>query len=494
MDIKNFNLANYAKINNEMIATTETSYSESVWSKWHSILSRARSYTAEEIQNIIESGNLNEQQRLSRNYFYKDGYYKKIILHYATLLKYVGILIPNPMKGNNLSTSHVLKRYDGALDYLELMSLPTFLTNCAQRALIDGSYFGAITKSDKDRFSVIDLPSGYCSSRFKDEQGNDLIEFDVSYFDTITDKDIRKTALNVYPKAISSAYRKWDKKKELENKTVIVPSNIGICFPLFDGKPLFLSIIPKILEYEEAVLTERERDAEEIRKIIVQKIPHLNDGKLVFEPEEAAEMHTGTVGMLKNNKNISVLTTYGEVEAIGSKTSVDSANNIMERMEQNIYAKAGVSGQIFAPTGSSSLEKSLENDLALMMSLANKFSVFITNILNTNFGNSNINFKYTVLPVSYYNSDKYIESTFKLVNSGYSFLLPSIAMGLNQKDLINVKNLENDVLKLSEKLIPLSTAYTESSAKGRPELDEDKKKETTVTTEEARENAGGSNK
>ena len=51
MDIKNFNLANYAKINNEMIATTETSYSESVWSKWHSILSRARSYTAEEIQN-----------------------------------------------------------------------------------------------------------------------------------------------------------------------------------------------------------------------------------------------------------------------------------------------------------------------------------------------------------------------------------------------------------------------------------------------------------
>ena len=105
----------------------------------------------------------------------------------------------------------------------------------------------------------------------------------------------------------------------------------------------------------------------------------------------------------------------------------------MERMEQNIYAKAGVSGQIFAPTGSSSLEKSLENDLALMMSLANKFSVFITNILNTNFGNSNINFKYTVLPVSYYNSDKYIESTFKLVNSGYSFFIAGYSDGIKSK-------------------------------------------------------------
>jgi hypothetical protein len=46
---------------------------------------------------------------------------------------------------------------------------------------------------------------------------------------------------------------------------------------------------------------------------LVQEIPHLNDGALLFEPVEVEEIHRGTVGMLRGNKNIDVLTTYGKV-------------------------------------------------------------------------------------------------------------------------------------------------------------------------------------
>jgi hypothetical protein len=38
--------------------------------------------------------------------------------------------------------------------------------------------------------------------------------------------------------------------------------------------------------------------------------------------------------------------------------------------------------------------------------------------------------------------------------------MPSIAMGVSQKELLNLKELENDVLKLDKILIPLSSAYT----------------------------------
>ena len=55
---------------------------------------------------------------------------------------------------------------------------------------------------------------------------------------------------------------------------------------------MFLNVIPATIQYDDAVETERERDLEEIRKIIVQKIPHLTDGGLLFEPEEAAESRT----------------------------------------------------------------------------------------------------------------------------------------------------------------------------------------------------------
>jgi hypothetical protein len=68
------------------------------------------------------------------------------------------------------------------------MSLKEFLANCAQKALVDGSYFGIKVDTDKNSFQVIDLPSGFACSRFKDVEGNDLIEFDLKYFDSIRDE------------------------------------------------------------------------------------------------------------------------------------------------------------------------------------------------------------------------------------------------------------------------------------------------------------------
>ena len=488
-------ISSYSKAQQKMIATSDNTYGTLGTSRAR-YLERIRDYTPEKIERIITSGSLAEQQALSRNFFYKDGYYKQIIIHYATLLKYAGLLIPNPSLGKKLSTSHISKRYYNALDYVEKMNLPVFLTDCATRALIDGCYYGVIVQLDKQNFSVLDLPSGYCQTRYKDLNGDDLIEFDVSYFNSIVDLTAKEQALASYPKFIRDAYKKWQKQKS-SNSWVIIPSDIGICFPFFDGRPLFLSVIPASLEYDDAIQTERDRDAEEIRKILVQKIPHLQDGRLLFEPDEAAEMHAGAVGMLKGNKHISVLTTYADVDAVVSKTTGESTSKTLEQIEKNIYAQAGVSGQIFSSTGSSTLDASIKNDIDLMMYLANKFSRFITNSINRIYGNTNITFKYQILPVSIHNMDKFVDQSFKLSGSGYSYLLPVVALGLSQRDIVNLKELENDVLKLGEKLIPLSSSYTQSSdnSTGRPKLDDSEKAEKTIKNEESLDNqaGGGSN-
>lgn len=488
---RNF-LASFQKASSKMIATNDNAYA----SRYnHQYRTRIKDYTPEEIAKIIDSGSLVDQQKLSRNYFYKDGYYRRILLHYATLLKYVGLLIPNPSFGKSLSTPHIEKRYYMAMDYVEKMSIPTLLTNCALKALVDGTYYGVIAQIDRNTFSVLDLPSQYCSSNYKDLHGNDLIEFDVSYFNTILNEENRNAALAAYPAFVAKAYRKWHSGKRT-TPWVIIPSEIGICFPFFDGRPLFLNIIPATIEYDKAIDTEQKRDAEEIRKIIVQKIPHLQDGRLLFEPEEAEEIHAGTVGMLKGNENISVLTTYADVDAIVSKTSTDGQHETLKSMQQNIYANGGVSGDLFASTGSNTLGTSLKNDLALMMYLANKFSKFLTYALNVVCANSNISFKYEILPVSYYNEEEYVNLTFKMASSGYSALLPSIALGINQKDLGNIKDLENDVLRLGEKLRPLSSAYTQSGTgePGRPKKNEEEKSDRTIQNEKSLDNQaeGGS--
>lgn len=513
----NFTLDSFAKAKDRMIATNENAYGNSQRTSYWSHRETLRDYTSEEVHCIINSGSPSEQQKLSRSYFHKGGYYTQIVLHYATLLTYAGLLIPNPSTGKDLSTSHIQKRYYNAMDYVERMQLPTFLTNCAVRALTDGGYYGIVTELEKSVFTTIDLPAEYCRSNFKDAMGNDVIEFNLGYFNSITDKDARKGALAAYPKIISKAYKEWTAGRR--GPWFIVPSDIAICFPLLSGRPPFLSVIPATIDYDEAVVTDRERDLEEIRKIIVQKIPHLSDGRLLFEPDEALEIHMGTVGMLKGNKNVSVMTTYADVEAIASKTQAEGTVNTLDKMEKNVYAQAGVSSEIFTSSGSSSLDASLRNDMAFMMLLANKFAAYVTNLLNRKFSNSNVTFKYIILPVTYHNYDKFVDTSFKLVGSGYSFLMPALALGLSQKDFGNLKDLENNLLKLGEKMIPPSTSYTQSASDpkegedgdgtstgedpeeegktgepvetdinkgGRPSKEEGEKADTTLQTEEAR--------
>lgn len=103
-----------------------------------------------------------------------------------------------------------------------------------------------------------------------------------------------------------------------------------------------------------------------------------------------------------------------------------------------------------------------------MMIIANKYSRFLTNIINLLFSNANINFKYLILPISEHNASTYITDSFKLAQSGYSYLLPAPAMGLSQRDLGNLKDLENDTLMLGLKLKPLASAYTQTTSGGDP--------------------------
>ena len=188
-----FSLDTFASSHKKMIATNDSTYSTR-GDYWRQI-SKMRTYTPESISHIIQSGSLSEQQQLSRHYFDTQGYYFQIITHYATLLTYTGLLIPNPSHGKSLSTSHIAKRYYSALDYVEKMQLSTLLTNCAVRALVDGCYYGVVTESDKSMFTTIDLPLSYCRTRFKDGEGNDIIEFNLAFFDSITNESDRKSAL-----------------------------------------------------------------------------------------------------------------------------------------------------------------------------------------------------------------------------------------------------------------------------------------------------------
>ena len=489
MDEQKRDVTSFTKAITAMIAKNESSYNLTRWGK--NRYERVKEYTLEEIEEIINSGSVEAQSALSRNYFNKGGFYQRLLMHYATLLKYIGILIPNPSFGKSLSESYITKKYNNATSFLDNARLPKLFTHIAIKALRDGCYYGVIQEVTDKSISILDLPIFHCRSRFKDKEGNDIIEFNVTYFDGIADTEYRKKALAAYPSVVVNWYKRY-KTRKVKSPWCYIPTSIGICMSLIDDRPMFLNIISASLEYDEAKDINRERDLEEIRKILIQHIPHLTDGGLLFEPEEALEMHQGADDMMKRNENLSVLTTYADVDAIVSKTANDNSLNSVDKALTNIYAEAGSSSQLFGTDSNLSLATSITNDMALMMVLARKLENFITSILNEKYGNANITFTYKILPVSYYNQKEYVETSLKLATSGYSFLLPALAMDISQRELSNLKDLENDVLKLKEKLQPLSTAYTETGNVGRPAKDAQDKSAKTVANEESLDR-GGSN-
>lgn len=488
-------IANFQSTYSKMIATNETAYKSS--DLYSSSLYRAtrKDYTIEEVMATIATGTTAEKANMSRSFFQSDGFYKRIVSYFGTLLKNTGILIPSPAPGKTIKDKGVAKRYTDATNFVDRMDLQNNLTRITMKVLIDGAYYGVTTSKGANNYSTLDLPFAYCRTNFKDELGNDIIEFDTKYFDSLILPATRKMALETFPKEMSKHYRRWKANKAVSSWMFVNPKT-SICFYLYDTIPLFLNVIPSTMEYDLAIARNAVAEAEEIKKIIVQQIPHIKDGSFLLEPTEAEEIHKGAVKMLQSsNPNVSVLTTYADIDSISSQGKADSAKvNNIEKMKGHIFNEAGVSGQVFAASGNLSVELSLKNDLALMMMLGNKFSRYIKNTVNSYYANGTVTFKYTILPISWYNEDKYLENAMKTAQSGYSLLLPALAQGFTQADLSNIKNLENDLLDLTTILIPPQSAHTQTGAPedgGRPTKANDEKSDKTVKNETSKDKQGG---
>lgn len=454
---------------------------------------RLKTYTIAEVEQIVNDGTLEDKRILSRTFFARDGFYKKIIMHYAYLYKYAGILIPNTTFGSSLSDSAVKKKYKQAIDYVEEMKLQKLLGEMSVQALVNGAYFGVVSEVNQKKFNIIELPAKYCTSRYKDLDGKDIIEFDLTYFNQVSESE-RKKVLKSFPKCFAKAYKEFENGG---NPWFFIPTNISVYFSFLDGRPAFLDIIPATIYYDTAIANELDREAEEIKKIIVQKIPHLTStGELLFEPPEAEEIHKGTSDMMKHNKNVSVLTTYADVDVVSSNSKSEATTNTIEKMANNVYYKTGVSDQIFKASSSSAVETSITNDMTFMQNLVSKYSIFVTEIVNVLFSSKKVNFKYTILPITYHNAFKYTDNALKLANAGFSFILPAIAMDLSQRDIVNIKELENDVLELGELLIPLQSAFTQGAedpnaqGAGGVAKEQSEKAETTLAKEESLDKGG----
>lgn len=449
-----------------------------------------KNYTIEEVEEIVSSTDVDSKRYLSQVFYRNSGYYIQLVNYFATLLKYSGILIPNPKLGGSLQNNSLKKKYYHADKAISKLKLPLLGVHIAEQVLVNGIYYCAVSEKAKQDIVITELPYQYSRSRFKACDGHHLVEFNVEYFDTLS-PDIRQSVLAAYPQEISDYYNEWSKGHG-NSAWLLLPDTVGRAFVLFKQQPYFLSVIPSIIKNERMVDIEDKKQANELKKILITEMPHLNDGKLVFEPDEVKIMHDGAAQMVqKSNEDVSVYTTYGKAEVADIGTRDGISNKGTENSRKNIYSASGVSSELFSSSTSSGLSTSSKPHLAIMMNLGNQIAAFVEDIINEIYGNGAIFFSYKILPVSYLNEKDFISDSLKMAMSGYPLLIPMAVQNFSAHELINLKEVENNVLKLGEILIPLQSSYTQTADDGttgevgRPTKTPEQKKETTVKKDES---------
>lgn len=240
-------------------------------------------------------------------------------------------------------------------------------------------------------------------------------------------------------------------------------------------------------------------------------MPIDKNGDLIFDVQEANALHNNAVAMLGDAIGMSVLTTFADVDVadLSDRSTLTSVDDL-ERVERSLYNESGVSQKQFNTDGQTALDKSIANDEATMTDLLLQFEKYAERLLAA-FNKNPKRLRYTVaiLPTTIYNYKDLSKIYKEQTQIGFSKLLPQVALGMTQHEIIATAYFENDMLALNDLFVPPQMSSTMSGIKaadsggkktteknnddaqskksqgGRPEKPDDEKSEKTIRNIEA---------
>jgi hypothetical protein len=165
---------------------------------------------------------------------------------------------------------------------------------------------------------------------------------------------------------------------------------------------------------------------QKLLKIIVQKLPMDKNGDLIFDVDEARDIHNNAVEMLRRAIGVDVLTTFTDVDSIdmADKNTATSTDDLL-KVERTVYNEFGTANSLFNTDGNIALEKSILNDESYMRSLLLQLTVFFDAITQSKSTNKRkCNFRLYMLETTQYNYKEMSKLYKEQVQLGYSKMLP----------------------------------------------------------------------
>lgn len=476
---------------------------------------RFRYVTRADIERALEDRNIIELRRISDTFFVKSGIYSRLCRYMAYLYKYDWVMTPI-INNDKVKDEAVIDGFRKTSMYIENSHVKNLFGDIALKVVKNGCFYGYLVDST-ERIVVQELPANYCRMRYE-VNGIQAIEFNIKFFDeNFADPQYRMRVIKLFPPEFRKAYLAWKDgalQRDFQGDSegwFLVSIGKAFKFNLSNSDyPLFVSVIPHLIDLDDAQGMDKQKMAQQLLRLLIQKLPRDKNDELIFDMDEGRQLHQNAVQMLANTIGIDVLTTPldVDVEDLSDNSNV-SAVDQLEKVERTVYNEAGVSQMQFNTDGNLALEKSIANDEATMNDLLMQFESFGQMCLERfNTKPNRIYYKFQLLPTTVYNYKDIAKLYKEQAMLGFSKVLAPVALGQSQTAVIAAAKFENQIMHLNEVFIPPQMSSTisagaisasankgtasNSGAKaastgevGRPELDDSEKSDKTLKNRES---------
>ena len=406
---------------------------------------------------------LQELRNISNFYYNINGIYQRACNYFAFLYRYDWYVATQTFGNKDINEEKVLKDFTRILEFLDSSNIRKMCGDIALSVIKDGAYYGYIVPNS-DSLVIQQLPVGYCRSRYKVKDTH-AIEFNMKFFDTFKDPVYRLRILKLFPEEFQKGYVLYKQGKLLPDSAqdrndsgwYLLDPESTVKFNFNDSDiPMFVNAIPALLDLDAAQDLDRRKQMQKLLKIIIQKLPMDKNGDLIFDIDEAKDIHNNAVEMLRRAVGVDVLTTFADIDSVdmsdkNTSTTVDD----LEKVERAVFNSLGISQNLFNTDGNLSLERSILNDESSVRNLLLQFNIFFDRVVRAISPKSKqYKFEFYMLETTQYNYQNLSKLYKEQTQLGFSKLLPQIALGHSQSFILNSIYFENDILHLSEVMIP----------------------------------------
>lgn len=425
-----------------------------------------KKYKQSEVRDILEGYKLPKNQEklveISQLLYANSPQYKRLIQYFGGMALFAHVILP--VKDiSKYKKDKVVKQYTQIAELIKNMNLRHEMSKVLMNAFVEDVFYGYVHRTKND-FYIQKIDPKICKITSV-EDGVFNYSINMTYFQRNED------TLHQWADEIQQKYRQWKLMKSKNSKTsewVELDAKNTICIKIneeiLEIFPPFAGTFDSIYDIEGFKRLRKDREEIGNYMVLVQELPMRKDSEnnndFMIDKDMMTYFHNMTVDAVPDN--VGVVTSPMKIEPLKfDRDKVD--NDGVAKAERDFWSGSGTSQLLFNADKSTSqgLLMSIKTDEEIVFGVLTQIERWLNRYLKFQF--NDLMFNVDILDVTIFNQrekhEMYLES------AQYGMPVKSYigaTLGLSTIELMNMAYLENDILELHDKFIPLMSTHTMS--------------------------------